>query len=87
MDQVFKIKSTPSGLEKTLEKQDTFVDAPEGDDWKKASRSIETLYSGAKILGHPLMLKWGMAEYMTRPYADTTKVNMSYNITYKTRTT
>ena len=81
MDQVFKIKSTPSGLEKTLEKQDTFVDAPEGDDWKKASRSIETLYSGAKILGHPLMLKWGMAENMTRPYADTTKVNMSYNIT------
>tara|TARA_Y100001938_G_scaffold23418_1_gene30519 strand:+ start:1033 stop:3438 length:2406 start_codon:yes stop_codon:yes gene_type:complete len=81
VDQVFKIKSTPSGLEKTLEKQDTFLNAPEGDNWKTVSRSIETLYSGAKILGHPLMLKWGMAENMTRPFADTTKVNMSYTIT------
>tara|TARA_R110002020_G_scaffold107076_2_gene248893 strand:- start:1238 stop:3646 length:2409 start_codon:yes stop_codon:yes gene_type:complete len=80
VDQVFKIKETSSGLEKTIEKQDTFL-PPENDNFKKASRSIETLYSGAKILGHPLMLKWEMSENMTRPYADTTKVNMSYTIT------
>ena len=26
------------------------------------------------------MLKWELAENMTRPYADTSKVNMNYNI-------
>ena len=79
-NQVFKIKETASGLEKALEKQDTFLDAPEGDNFKKAYRSIEVLYSGAKILGHEKMLEWKMAENMTRPFADTVKVNMSYNI-------
>ena len=39
-NQVFKIKQTASGLEKALEKQDTFIDAPEGDNFKKAFRSI-----------------------------------------------
>tara|TARA_Y100001963_G_scaffold158458_1_gene258155 strand:+ start:2689 stop:5100 length:2412 start_codon:yes stop_codon:yes gene_type:complete len=80
LEQVFKIKETPQGLEKTIEKEDTFL-PPETSNFKRASRSIETLYSGAKILGHPLMLKWGLAENMTRPSADTTKVNMSYTIT------
>ena len=79
-NQVFKIKETASGLEKALEKQDTFIDAPDGDNFKKAFRSIEVLYSGAKILGHEKMLEWKMAENMTRPYADTVKVNMNYNI-------
>ena len=79
-NQVFKIKQTASGLEKALEKQDTFIDAPEGDNFKKAFRSIEVLYSGAKILGHEKMLEWKMAENMTRPNADTVKVNMNYNI-------
>jgi hypothetical protein len=79
-NQVFKIKETASGLEKALEKQDTFIDAPDGDNFKKAFRSIEVLYSGAKILGHEKMLEWKMAENMTRPNADTVKVNMNYNI-------
>ena len=79
-NQVFKIKETASGLEKALEKQDTFIDAPDGDNFKKAYRSIEVLYSGAKILGHEKMLRWQMAENMTRPFADTVKVNMNYNI-------
>ena len=79
-NQVFKIKETASGLEKALEKQDTFIDAPDGDNFKKAFRSIEVLYSGAKILGHEKMLEWKMAENMTRPFADTVKVNMNYNI-------
>jgi hypothetical protein len=79
-NQVFKIKQTASGLEKALEKQDTFLEAPEGDNFKKAFRSIEVLYSGAKILGHEKMLEWKMGENMTRPFADTVKVNMNYNI-------
>jgi hypothetical protein len=78
-DQVFKIKETNTGLEKALEKPDTF-NPPENDNFERVSRTIETLYSGAKILGHPMMLKWELAEHMTRPTADTTRVKMNYNI-------
>ena len=78
-NQVFKIKETSSGLEKALEKTDNF-NPPESESFKKAFRSIEVLYSGAKILGYEKMLKWEMAENMTRPNADTVKVNMNYNI-------
>ena len=79
-DQVFKIKQTEQGLEKTLEKQDTF-NPPPSDNFERASRSIEVLYTGAKILGMgDTMLEWKMSENMTRPSADTTKVNMNYCI-------
>mgnify|MGYP003625058346 CR=1 FL=1 len=78
-NQVFKIKQGSTGLEKAIEKTDTF-NPPESDSYKKAFRSIEVLYSGAKILGHKKMLDWKMSENMTRPNADTVKVNMNYNI-------
>lgn len=78
-DQVFKIKQTEYGLEKAIEKDDTF-NPPVNDTYKKVSRSIEVLYSGVKILGRDKMLKWEMSEHMTRPYADTTKVEMNYVI-------
>jgi hypothetical protein len=78
-NQVWKIKETPNGLEKALEKGDTF-NPPETENFKKAFRAIEVLYSGAKILGYENMLEWKLAENMTRPFSDTVKVNMSYNI-------
>ncbi len=78
-DQVFKIKYTDQGLQKALEKPDTFMPPP-NDGFERVSRTIETLYSGAKILGHPMMLDWKLAEHMTRPVADTTKVNFSYAV-------
>jgi len=78
-DQVFKIKETNTGLEKALEKPDTF-DPPANDNFERVSRTIETLYSGAKILGHPMMLNWGLSENMTRPNSDTNKVKMNYTI-------
>ncbi len=78
-DQVFKIKQTPYGLEKAIEKDPSF-NPPKNDNFSRVSRSIEVLYSGAKILGHPMMLKWQMSENMTRPNSDTTKVQMNYNI-------
>ena len=78
-DQVFKIKKTEQGLEKTLEKSDTF-NPPENDNFERVSRTIEVLYSGAKVLGTNTMLKWEMSENMTRPTADTTKVMMNYCI-------
>jgi len=76
-NQVFKIKTGPNGLEKVIQKSDDF-NPPENDTFKKVSRSIEVLYSGAKILGTNTMLKWELSENMTRPYADTTKVEMNY---------
>ena len=79
-DQVFKIKETEHGLEKTLQKPD-FWKPPKSDNFKRVSRSIEVLYTGAKVLGlGDTMLEWKLAENMTRPLADTTKVNMNYVI-------
>ena len=66
IDQVFKIKKTESGLEKTLQKPDTF-NPPESDNFNRVSRSIEVLFSGAKVMGVPQMLEWKLAENMTRP--------------------
>ena len=43
-------------------------------------RSIEVLYSGVKVLGTNTMLKWELAENMTRPFSDSTKVEMNYAI-------
>jgi hypothetical protein len=79
IDQVFKIKQTDSGLEKTLQKPDTF-NPPESDNFDRVSRSIEVLFSGAKVMGVPQMLEWKLAENMTRPNSDLTKVNMNYVI-------
>jgi len=79
IDQVFKIKRTDQGLEKTLQKPDTF-NPPESDNFNRVSRSIEVLFSGAKVMGVPQMLEWKLAKNMTRPTADTTKVNMNYNM-------
>ena len=78
-DQVFKIKKTATGLEKSIEKPDTFK-PPMNENFDVASRSIEVLYSGAKVLGYEEMLKWELAENMTRPKSNLVKVNMNYNI-------
>jgi hypothetical protein len=79
MDQIFKIKYTEQGLEKALEKPDTF-NPPETDNFDRVGRSIEVLYTGAKVLGINEMIKWEMSQNMTRPYADNTKVRMNYSI-------
>ena len=79
-NQVFKIKETEYGLEKTIQKTDSF-NPPPSDTFSKVSRTIEVLYNGAKVLGlDNQILQWELAENMTRPFADTTKVEMSYTI-------
>jgi hypothetical protein len=78
-DQVFKIKKTENGLEKAIEKTDAF-NPPANDNFDRVSRSIEVLYEGAKVVGSDMMLKWEMSENMTRPMADTTRVEMSYSM-------
>ena len=79
-EQVWKIKQTDQGLQKSLKKTD-FFDPPPSDKFDKVSRKIEVLYSGVKVLGIENMLEWRMAENMTRPAADTTKCRMNYVIT------
>jgi len=78
-EQVFKIKETEYGLEKALEKPDTF-NPPENDNFERVGRTIETLYRGVKVLGTDIMLRWELCPNMTRPKADTTKVEMNYAI-------
>tara|TARA_R100001443_G_scaffold28611_1_gene41813 strand:- start:1175 stop:3541 length:2367 start_codon:yes stop_codon:yes gene_type:complete len=77
--QVFKIKQTDSGLEKALEKPDTF-NPPVNDNFERVERKIEVLYKGVKVIGNNELIEWKLAENMTRPMADTTKVEMSYSI-------
>ena len=79
IDQVFKLKHTEQGLEKALEKPD-FFNPPPSDNFDRVSRTIEVLFSGAKVLGVQQMLRWEMATNMTRPKSDLTKVNMNYNL-------
>ena len=78
-DQVFKIKYTDQGLEKALEKPSDF-NPPKSDKFDKVFRSIEVLYSGAKVLGHDKILDWRLSHNMTRPKSNLTKVNMNYSI-------
>ena len=78
-DQVFKIKETPNGLIKAIEKPDTF-NPPVNENFERVGRTIEVLYRGVKILGTDLLLQWEMCSNMTRPFADTTKVEMNYAI-------
>ena len=77
--QVFKIKKTDQGLEKALEKPDIF-NPPPSDNFDRVERVIEVLYTGAKVLGNNKMLSWEMSTHMTRPFADSPKVNMNYTM-------
>ena len=77
--QVFKIKHTDQGLQKALVKDDQF-NPPDSDMFETVSRKIEVLYQGAKIVGNNQLIEWKMSENMTRPFSDTTKVEMSYTI-------
>jgi hypothetical protein len=79
MDQVFKIKYGENGLEKVIQKDSSF-NPPKNDNFEKVSRTIEVLYTGAKIVGTDMMLEWKLSNDMTRPVADTTRVQMNYNI-------
>ena len=78
-NQVFKIKQTENGLEKALEKPDTF-NPPANDMFQRVGRSIEVLYTGVKVLGTQRMLKCELAKNMSRHFADTTRVEMNYAI-------
>ena len=77
--QVFKIKQNDTGLEKALEKPDTF-NPPANDNFERIERKIEVLYKGVKVIGNNELIQWELAKNMTRPMADTTRVEMSYTV-------
>jgi hypothetical protein len=81
MNQVYKVKTTSTGGQKPIEKDDTFnpPDTMEGD-YSKISRSIECLYEGALVLGTEKLLKWEMSKNMMRSKSDYNKVRMNYSI-------
>tara|TARA_X000000368_G_scaffold417025_1_gene412308 strand:+ start:506 stop:2929 length:2424 start_codon:yes stop_codon:yes gene_type:complete len=80
-NQTYKIKETLSGGKKAIKKDDTFnPPADQRSRFEKVDRAIEVLYCGAKIIGSENILDWKLAENMTRPKSDTTKVQMSYSV-------
>jgi len=80
-NQTYKVKDTATGGKKTIKKDDTFnPPADQRARFEKVNRAIEVLYCGAKIIGSENVLDWKLAENMTRPKSDVTKVQMSYNI-------
>jgi len=80
-NQVYKIKETASGAKKAIQRTDEFQPPKNPNErFNKVQRSIEVLYCGVKIVGKDKLLKWYLAENMTRPKSDVTKVHMSYNI-------
>ena len=80
-DQVHKVKETSTGAEKTIKKDDTFnPPKDERSRFQKVNRTIEVIYEGAKIVGSDILLKWQLAENMTRPKSNTVKAQFSYNI-------
>ena len=80
-NQVYKIKETASGAKKAIQRTDEFQPPKNPNErFNKVQRSIEVLYCGVKIVGKDKLLKWYLAENMTRPKSDVTKVQMSYNI-------
>jgi len=80
--EVYKVKETSTGLQKLIEKDDSF-NPPVGEElaFQKLGRKIECLYEGALVLGTKKLLKWEKAKNMMRPKSDFTKVTMNYSIT------
>jgi len=81
MNNVYKLKTTASGAEKIIEKDDTF-DPPEDKtgDFEKLEKVVETLYEGVYIIGADTLLKWRMCPNMMRTDSDFSSVKMNYQI-------
>ena len=81
MNDVYKLKTTSSGSEKVIQKDDTFN--PPSDkqgDFSRLERAVEVLYDGAFVVGTEKLLKWELCKNMLRPKSDYTKVKMNYSL-------
>ena len=81
MNDVYKLKTTGTGADKVIPKDDTF-NPPENMDgeFSKLERVIESLYEGVYLVGSNRLLKWKMVDNMMRTDSDFSSVKMSYQI-------
>ena len=81
MNNVYKLKTTMSGADKVIEKDDTFNPPTEKQsEFQKLERVIETLYEGVYLVGADKMLRWRMCQNMMRTDSDFSSVKMNYQI-------
>jgi hypothetical protein len=80
MNEVYKLKETSSGMEKIIEKDDSFNPPEDAEGFSRLQRAVEVLYEGALIVGTDKLLKWEISKNMLRPKSDFTKVKMNYSI-------
>jgi hypothetical protein len=81
MNNVYKLKTTGSGGDKIIKKDDTF-NPPKDKDGKfqKLERVVEALYEGVYVIGADKMLRWRMCPNMMRSDSDFNKVKMNYQV-------
>tara|TARA_R100001443_G_scaffold2446_5_gene8220 strand:+ start:277 stop:2667 length:2391 start_codon:yes stop_codon:yes gene_type:complete len=81
MNNVYKLKSTASGGDRIIEKDDTFNPPSDMEgDFEKLERVVETLYEGVYIVGSDKILRWRMCPNMMRSDSDFGRVKMNYQI-------
>jgi hypothetical protein len=80
MNDVYKVKKSKSGAEKSIPKDDSFMPPAGASDYSKLQRTVECLFEGALVLGTDILLKWKKADNMMRTKSDFNKVKMNYSI-------
>jgi hypothetical protein len=80
MNDVYKVKKSKSGAEKSISRDDSFMPPAGASDYSKLQRTVECLFEGALVLGTDLLLKWKKADNMMRTKSDFNKVKMNYSI-------
>ena len=78
---VYKLKTTGSGGEKVIPKDDSFNPPADMEgDYSRLDRIMEVLYEGVLVLGCRKLLRWRVAPNMLRSESDYGKVKMNYQI-------
>tara|TARA_Y100000004_G_scaffold148865_1_gene170553 strand:+ start:236 stop:2629 length:2394 start_codon:yes stop_codon:yes gene_type:complete len=81
MNNVYKLKTTGSGGDKIIEKDDTFnPPANKEGEFQKLERVVESLYEGVYLVGADKMLRWRMCDNMMRTDSDFSRVKMNYQV-------
>jgi len=80
MNDVYKVKKSKSGADKSISRDDSFMPPKEASDYSKLQRTVECLFEGALVLGTDLLLKWQKSDNVMRTKSDFNKVKMNYSI-------
>jgi hypothetical protein len=80
MNDVYKIKKSKSGGDRSIKRDDSFMPPKEASDYSRVQRTVECLFEGALVLGTDILLKWQKADNMMRTKSDFNKVKMNYSI-------